>query len=71
VEVLDDEHRAGGELVERGGEHVLARRPSSAASSAPPACARDVAQRAHRARRDERVARAPEHAPRPSRRTPA
>ena len=57
--------RGGRELVERGGEHVLARaRPSSAASSGPPAWRADVAQRAHRARRDQRVARAPEHAPR-------
>ena len=65
VEVLDDDDRGGRELVERGGEHVLARaRAVERGEQRPAGLARHVAERAHRARRDQRVARAPEHAPR-------
>jgi hypothetical protein len=63
VEVVDHEHRAAGERVERGGEDVLAcagrlERGEERAARV----ARDVAQRAHRARRDQRVAGAPQDA---------
>ena len=67
VQVLDHEHRgrARGQLVERRRQDVLARttfldRRGNRTADLP----RDVQQRPHRARRDERIARAPEHAPR-------
>ena len=64
VQVLDDQHGGAGERVQRRAQHVLARavaveRLQHRAAEGPG----DVAQRAERARRDQRVARAPEHAP--------
>ena len=57
--------RGGRELVERGGEHVLAApEPSSAASSGPPAWRATSRSGPIGARRDQRVARAPQDAPR-------
>jgi len=65
VKVLHDDDRGRRELVERGGEHVLARaRPVERGEQRPAGLARHVAERAHRARGDQRVAPAPEDAPR-------
>ena len=66
VQVLDHQHGLVGELVERGGEHGLAAAVDRRRRSVPPASRGDVAQRAERARRDQRVARAPQHAARSS-----
>jgi len=65
VEILDDQDRCRRELVERGGEHVLARaRAVERRKQRPAGLAGHVAERAHRARGDQRVARAPEDPPR-------
>jgi hypothetical protein len=65
VEVLDDDDRGGRELVERGGEDVLARaRAVERGEQRTAGLARDVAERPHGAGGDQRVARAPEDPPR-------
>jgi len=60
VQVLDHQHGAGGELVERGVEDRLTAAVDHRLQAAA-GLTGDVAQRAERARRDQRVAGAPQH----------
>ena len=60
VEVLDHEQGGVGEGVAGGGEHVLAGAVRDRAGERAADLARHVAQRAERAGRDQRVARAPQ-----------
>jgi hypothetical protein len=68
LQVLDDEHRGGRQLREGRRQRALPRARLDRREHRASDVARHVAQRTHRARRDQRIARPPQDAPRAQRR---